>query len=168
MRASAWRQGFGGDDRQHTAGIGRAGQAGARAATPGPGCPGAGGSRRSPRSRPHGAVGGARQRRRAVAVTAGIHGRRRDRIRRGRSVLLCRVYVPAGRLLSWPAISQLPGRAAYPSRVAGDHYIQAALMGRWGEPPARSARERAIAVRMKQPAKTFQTTPENVGKENSL
>jgi hypothetical protein len=41
-------------------------------------------------------------------------------------------------------------------------------MGRWGEPPARSARERAIAVRMKQPAKTFQTTPENVGKENSL
>jgi hypothetical protein len=78
------------------------------------------------------------------------------------------VYVPAGRLLSWPAISQLPGRAAYPSRVAGDHYIQAALMGRWGEPPARSARERAIAVRMKQPAKTFQTTPENVGKENSL
>ena len=41
-------------------------------------------------------------------------------------------------------------------------------MARWGEPPARSARERAIAVRMKQPAKTFQTTPENVGKENSL
>jgi hypothetical protein len=103
-----------------------------------------------------------------VAVTAGIHGRRRDRIRRGRSVFLCRVYVLAGLLLSWPAISQLPGRAAYPSRVAGDHYIQAALMGRWGEPPTRSARERAIAVRLKQPAKTFQTTPENVGKENSL
>ena len=39
-------------------------------------------------------------------------------------------------------------------------------MGRWGEPAARSARERTIAVRMKQPAKTFQTTPENVGKEN--
>lgn len=91
--------------------------------------------------------------------------------RRGRGRTIrppVRVYVPAGRLLSWPAISQLPGRAAYPSRVAGDHYIQAALMGRWGEPPARSARERAIAVRMKQPAKTFQTTPENVGKENSL
>lgn len=41
-------------------------------------------------------------------------------------------------------------------------------MGRWGEPPARSARERAIAVRMKQPPRTFQTTPENVGKQNSL
>jgi hypothetical protein len=73
-----------------------------------------------------------------------------------------------GLLLSWLAISRLPGRAAYSSRVAGDHYIQAALMGRWGEPPARSARERTIAVRMKQPAKAFQTTPENVGKENSL
>jgi hypothetical protein len=42
MRASAWRQGFGGDGRQHTAGIGRAGQAGARAATAGPGAPGRG------------------------------------------------------------------------------------------------------------------------------
>lgn len=41
-------------------------------------------------------------------------------------------------------------------------------MGRWGEPPSKAARERTIAVRMKQPAKTFQTTPENVGKENSL
>ena len=41
-------------------------------------------------------------------------------------------------------------------------------MGRWGEPPAKAARERTIAVRMKQPPKTFQTTPENVGKENSL
>jgi hypothetical protein len=82
-------------------------------------------------------------------------------------VFLRRGYALAGALLSWPAISRLPRRAAYPSRVAGDHYIQAALMGRWGEPPARSARERAIAVRMKQPAKTFQTTPENVGKETS-
>jgi hypothetical protein len=83
-------------------------------------------------------------------------------------VFLRRGCALAGALLSWPAISRLPRRAAYPSRVAGDHYIQAALMGRWGEPPARSARERAIAVRMKQPAKTFQTTPENVGKETSL
>ena len=41
-------------------------------------------------------------------------------------------------------------------------------MGRWGEPSAKSARERTIAVRMKQPAKTFLTTPENVGKESSL
>lgn len=41
-------------------------------------------------------------------------------------------------------------------------------MGRWGEPPSKARRERSIAVRMKQPAKTFQTTPENVGKENSL
>jgi hypothetical protein len=52
--------------------------------------------------------------------------------------------------------------------MAGDHYIQAALMGRWGEPPTKAPRERNIAVRMKQPAKTFETTPENVGKENSL
>ena len=35
-----------------------------------------------------------------------------------------------GPLPSRPAISQLPGRAAYPSRVARDHYIQAALMRR--------------------------------------
>jgi hypothetical protein len=35
-----------------------------------------------------------------------------------------------GPLPSRLAISQLPGRAAYPSRVARDHYIQAALMGR--------------------------------------
>ena len=53
-------------------------------------------------------------------------------------------------------------------RVAGDHYIQAALMGRWGEPPAKAPRERSIAVRMKKPPKTFLTTPENVGKENNL
>jgi hypothetical protein len=52
--------------------------------------------------------------------------------------------------------------------VAGDHYIQAAFMGRWGEPPAKAARERTIAVRMKKPPKTFLTTPENVGKENNL
>jgi len=41
-------------------------------------------------------------------------------------------------------------------------------MGRWGEPPPKALRERTIAVRMKQPAKTFLTTPEKVGKENSL
>ena len=41
-------------------------------------------------------------------------------------------------------------------------------MGRWGEPPAKAARERSIAVRMKKPPKTFLTTPENVGKENNL
>jgi hypothetical protein len=41
-------------------------------------------------------------------------------------------------------------------------------MGRWGEPPAKAPRERSIAVRMKKPPKTFQTTPENVGKENNL
>jgi len=41
-------------------------------------------------------------------------------------------------------------------------------MGRWGEPPTKAPRERKITVRMKQPAKTFQTTPGNVGKENSL
>jgi hypothetical protein len=41
-------------------------------------------------------------------------------------------------------------------------------MGRWGEPRTKSARERNIVVRMKQPAKTLATTPENVGKENSL
>ncbi len=41
-------------------------------------------------------------------------------------------------------------------------------MGRWGEPPAKAARERRIVVRMKKPPKTFQTTPENVGKENNL
>jgi hypothetical protein len=41
-------------------------------------------------------------------------------------------------------------------------------MGRWGEPSAKASRERAIVVRMKQPVKTFETTPENVGKENSL
>jgi len=52
--------------------------------------------------------------------------------------------------------------------MAGDHYIQAALMGRWGEPPTKALRERNIFVRMKQPAKTFETTPENVGKENNL
>jgi hypothetical protein len=55
--------------------------------------------------------------------------------------------------------------------MAGDHYIQyiqAALMGRWGEPTTRAPRERNIAARIKQPAKTFETTPENVGKENSL
>jgi hypothetical protein len=80
-------------------------------------------------------------------------------------VFLRRVYALAGPLPSWPAISQLPGRAAYPSRVAGDHYIQAALMGRWGEPPTKAARERAIVVRMKQPPRAFQTTPEKVGKE---
>jgi hypothetical protein len=73
-----------------------------------------------------------------------------------------------GLLLSRLAISPLPGRAAYPSRVAGDHYIQAALMGRWGEPPAKAPRERTIVVRMKKPPKTFLTTPENVGKENNL
>jgi hypothetical protein len=52
--------------------------------------------------------------------------------------------------------------------MAGDHYIQAALMGRWGEPPAKALRERSIVVRMKQPAKTFLTTPDNVGKESNL
>jgi len=52
--------------------------------------------------------------------------------------------------------------------MAGDHYIQAALMGRWGEPPTKAARERTIVVRMKRPAKTFDTTPENMGKEKSL
>jgi hypothetical protein len=52
--------------------------------------------------------------------------------------------------------------------MAGDHYIQAALMGRWGEPQTKPLRERSIAARMKQPAKTFLTTPENVGKENNL
>jgi hypothetical protein len=41
-------------------------------------------------------------------------------------------------------------------------------MGRWGEPPAKAARERSIAVCMKKPPMTFQTTPENVGKENNL
>jgi hypothetical protein len=41
-------------------------------------------------------------------------------------------------------------------------------MGRWGEPQAMAPRERSIVVRMKQPAKTFQTTRENAGKENSL
>jgi len=41
-------------------------------------------------------------------------------------------------------------------------------MGRWGEPPGKALRERNIAVRMKKPTKTFQTTPENVGKENNL
>jgi hypothetical protein len=52
--------------------------------------------------------------------------------------------------------------------MAGDHYIQAALMGRWGEPPAKAPRERTVVVRMKQPSKTFPTTPENIGKENNL
>ena len=41
-------------------------------------------------------------------------------------------------------------------------------MGRWGEPPTKVPRERTIVVRMKQPPKTFETTPDNVGKENSL
>ncbi len=41
-------------------------------------------------------------------------------------------------------------------------------MGRWGEPPTRTPRERNIIVRMKQPSKTFETTPENVGKQNNL
>jgi Protein of unknown function (DUF4238) len=53
-------------------------------------------------------------------------------------------------------------------RMAGDHYIQAALMGRWGEPETTAPRERNIVVRMKKPAKTFETTPEKVGKENGL
>jgi Protein of unknown function (DUF4238) len=52
--------------------------------------------------------------------------------------------------------------------MAGDHYIQAALMGRWGEPTTKAARERDIVVRMKHPPKTFETTPEKVGKENGL
>jgi len=52
--------------------------------------------------------------------------------------------------------------------MAGDHYIQAALMGRWGEPPTEPLRKRGVVVRMKQPPKTFPTTPENIGKENSL
>ena len=52
--------------------------------------------------------------------------------------------------------------------MAGDHYIQAALMGRWGEPRTKAPRERNVAVRMKLPAKTFMTTPDNVGKENCL
>jgi hypothetical protein len=68
----------------------------------------------------------------------------------------------------WPRISQLPAQVSYPSCVAGDHYIQAALMGRWGDLAGKVPRERTIAVRMKQSAKTFQTTPENVGKENNL
>lgn len=58
--------------------------------------------------------------------------------------------------------------AAYPSRMAGDHYIQAALMGRWGTASAKPLRDRVIVVRMKQPPKTFETTPANVGKENDL
>ncbi len=41
-------------------------------------------------------------------------------------------------------------------------------MGRWGDSPTIAPRQRNIAVRMKQPAKTFETTAENVGKENSL
>lgn len=52
--------------------------------------------------------------------------------------------------------------------MAGDHYIQAALMGQWGEPVTKAPRERGIFVRMKQPSRTFPTTPENVGKENNL
>lgn len=39
--------------------------------------------------------------------------------------------------------------------------------GPLGEPPTKSARERTVAVRIKQPAKMFHTTPENVGKEKA-
>jgi hypothetical protein len=40
--------------------------------------------------------------------------------------------------------------------------------GPLGRAAGKAPRERSIAVRMKQPQKTFQTTPENVGKEKGL
>jgi hypothetical protein len=65
-----------------------------------------------------------------------------------------RCYGSAGE----PGYSYLPGTPRIVPRMAGDHYIQAALMGRWGEPATKASRERSIAVRLKRPAKTFQTT----------
>jgi transposase len=56
-----------------------------------------------------------------------------------------RCYGSAGE----PGYSYLPGTPRIVPRMAGDHYIQAALMGRWGEPATKASRERSIAVRLK-------------------
>jgi hypothetical protein len=52
--------------------------------------------------------------------------------------------------------------------MSGDHYLQAALMGRWGAPCNEDLRYRPICVRMKRPAKLFPTVPDAVAKENQL
>lgn len=52
--------------------------------------------------------------------------------------------------------------------MAGDHYLQAALMGRWGSECNKALRYRPICVRMKQSATPFSTVPDAVAKQKRL
>lgn len=53
--------------------------------------------------------------------------------------------------------------------MAGDHYLQAALMGRWGRPRNKALRYWPICARLKESATAFEpTTPDAVAKQNNL
>jgi hypothetical protein len=54
--------------------------------------------------------------------------------------------------------------------MAGDHYLQAALMGQWGKPCNKALRYWPICARMKESATAFDepTTPDAVAKQNNL
>lgn len=52
--------------------------------------------------------------------------------------------------------------------MARDHFIQAALLGRWGRPSSDPARKRHVRVRMKTSATSSETSAESIGAQSNL
>jgi len=52
--------------------------------------------------------------------------------------------------------------------MAGDHYLQAGLLGRWGKPSAKGMRSWKVQAKMKRSGEVCEMSPEGLGKVNGL